>query len=94
MKTAKFTRARMSTTLALTGTIILALSLWSSPVNAVDVLTDLNDNNRSGANTSETILNPSNVNVNQFGKLWTYSVKGAAYASPLYVSDERKCPHS
>jgi len=87
MKTAKFIRARMSTTLALTGTIILALSLSSSPVNAVDVLTDMNDNNRSGANTSETILNPSNVNVNQFGKLWTYSVKGAAYASPLYVSD-------
>jgi hypothetical protein len=94
MNTAKFTRARISASAALAGTVLLAVSLSSIPVSAVDVLTDMNDNNRSGANTSETILNPSNVNVNQFGKLWTYSVKGAAYASPLYVSDERKCPHS
>ena len=53
---------------------------------AVDVLTDRNDNNRSGANTSETILTPVNVNQSQFGKLWSYSVNGATYASPLYVS--------
>ena len=86
MKTASFTRVRMSTSGALAGIILSVLSLSSPPVNAVDVLTDMNDNNRSGANTNETILNPSNVNVNQFGKLWTYSVDGAAYATPLYAS--------
>lgn len=53
---------------------------------ALDVLTHMNDNNRTGANTSETILTPANVNASQFGKLWSYSVNGATYAEPLYVS--------
>jgi hypothetical protein len=66
------------------GTSLIALSLTSA--RAVDVLTDRNDNNRSGANTSETILTPSNVNQTQFGQLWSYAVNGATYAEPLYVS--------
>ncbi|MGO8765838.1 MAG: PQQ-binding-like beta-propeller repeat protein, partial [Limisphaerales bacterium] len=66
---------------------LLAVMLSASlPANAVDVLTDMNDNNRTGANTSETILNTTNVNVNEFGKLWSYSADGAVYAQPLYVS--------
>jgi hypothetical protein len=67
-------------------TIFLTSLLALSQAHAVDVLTHMNDNNRSGANLSETILTPANVNQSQFGKLWSYSVNGATYAEPLYVS--------
>jgi hypothetical protein len=49
------------------------------------LLTQHNDTIRSGANLSETILNGNNVNVNQFGKLFSRSVDGQIYAQPLYV---------
>jgi outer membrane protein assembly factor BamB len=51
----------------------------------VAVTTYHNDNYRSGANTNETILTPSNVNEVQFGKLHTLSVTGYVYGQPLYV---------
>jgi hypothetical protein len=50
------------------------------------VLTHHNDNQRSGANLRESLLAPANVNVNQFGKLFTRSVDGFLYAQPLVVS--------
>jgi hypothetical protein len=53
----------------------------------VNILTNRYDSARTAANTSETILNTSNVNVNQFGKLYTIPVDGAVYAQPLYVSN-------
>jgi len=69
------------------GVVALCIgSLLPQASLALDVLTHMNDNNRSGANTSETILTPTNVNASQFGKLWSYSVNGATYAEPLYVS--------
>ena len=49
------------------------------------VLTQHNDNARSGQNTSETILNTSDVNLNQFGKLFAMPSDGQVYAQPLYV---------
>ncbi len=51
----------------------------------VSVLTQHNDNARTGANLGETILNTSNVNVDEFGKLFSHVVQGQIYAQPLYV---------
>lgn len=51
------------------------------------VYTQRYDNARSGANTNETLLTPSNVNVDQFGKLFSLPVDGQVYAQPLYVKN-------
>src|SRR5206468_12388145 len=44
-----------------------------------------NDLLRDGANLSETILAPSNVNIGSFGKLLSLPVDGQIYAQPLYA---------
>jgi hypothetical protein len=51
----------------------------------VSVTTYHNDNTRSGLNSQETILTPSNVNVTSFGQLFSYPVDGQIYAQPLYM---------
>jgi len=51
-----------------------------------DVLTYHNNNARTGLNSSETTLTPSNVNSASFGKLFTLSVDGLVDAEPLYLS--------
>ena len=45
-----------------------------------------NDNLRTGQNNNETVLTTANVNQTQFGKLFSYSLDGIAFASPLYVA--------
>lgn len=67
---------------------VLALTLlWRpAPLTAqVPVLTQHNDNSRTGANLGETLLTPANVQPAQFGKLFTLPVDGEVYAQPLYV---------
>src|SRR5438046_1471532 len=52
----------------------------------LDILMNRYDAGQTGANISETTLTAANVNVNQFGKLYSYPVDGAVYAQPLYVT--------
>src|SRR5580692_4122819 len=66
--------------------VLCTLLLAQLSARAVDVLEDMNNPSRTGENPNETILNVNNVNVGQFGKLWSYSVDGATYATPLYAS--------
>src|SRR5215831_6848314 len=54
---------------------------------ALNVLTRNYNSQRTGANLSETILNTSNVNSRDFGKLYMLPVDDQIFAGILYVSD-------
>ena len=72
------------------GALCLLLSpLAPQPLKAdpVNVLTYHGDNARTGANTSETLLTPQNVNATNFGRLFSHAVDGQVYAQPLYLAD-------
>jgi hypothetical protein len=56
-----------------------------SVAGQVSVITERNDNARSGQNVSETFLTPNNVTPNYFGKLFTQKVDGLVVAQPLYL---------
>ena len=66
---------------------LLLLALYAIPCAAQNVLTYHNENARTGQNLNETVLNPGNVNVNTFGKLFILPADGKVDAEPLYVSN-------
>ena len=69
--------------------LLLCCGLFMHPHRAhaqVNILSSRYDNARTGANLQETELKTLNVNVNQFGRLYSYAVDGGVYAQPLYVS--------
>jgi hypothetical protein len=57
-----------------------------APAN-VDVLSYHYDGLLSGNNAQEELLSPSNVNAANFGRLFSQSVDGQIYATPLYKAD-------
>jgi hypothetical protein len=68
--------------------VLFVSSLFVTPaLGQVSVLTAQNDQARSGANLNESLLNTSNVNVSQFGRLFSRSLDGYLYAQPLYVAN-------
>ena len=67
--------------------IFLGILIGAASVGAqTSILTQHYDNGRTGQNTQETILTPTNVSTPMsFGKLFTLPVTGYVYAQPLYV---------
>src|SRR5262245_61104220 len=99
MKRAPFLRSVLVHLLAATPVAVLgacSADTGGTPIENIDsvepalgsfnVLTRNYDNQRTGANLSETILNQSNVNASQFGKLFEVQLDDQAYAQPLYAS--------
>ncbi|HEV2474786.1 MAG TPA: hypothetical protein VGS41_19065, partial [Chthonomonadales bacterium] len=67
---------------ALTGLLLL---LSFSAHGQAAVLTQNNDNQRSGANLGETTLTPANVKTTSFGKLFVRNLDDNVNGQPLYV---------
>jgi hypothetical protein len=69
-------------------TLLFCWPGFSSTASAATaVLTQHNDNNRSGANLTEMLLNTNNVNTNTFGLLYTLAVDDQIYAQPLVMTN-------
>src|SRR6266478_4797166 len=67
---------------------VLLLTLFLARVHLLaqtSVITWHYENERTSANTSETVLTPSNVNSASFGKLTTLPVDGFVVGHPLYL---------
>ncbi len=65
----------------------------AAPLCAQDVLTQHNDNARTGCNPRETALTVAGVSA-RFGKLWHLPADGQITAQPLYISrlNTKRCP--
>jgi hypothetical protein len=65
--------------------LVVCIALLSSSFAQLPFVTSRGDNARSGANTNETLLAPSNVNKNSFGRLFSSPVDYVVMAQPLYM---------
>jgi hypothetical protein len=66
---------------------VIALAIVAGRMFAqVNVLTQHNDNSRTGANLRETVLTPANVNKASFGMLFKRVVDDQLYTQPLLVT--------
>ncbi len=81
------TRRFLSRQIAFLG--LACVGAASAQAGPLAVLTQHNDNARTGDNLSETLLNTKSVRPKTFGKLGTLSVDGYLYAQPLYVQNVR-----
>jgi hypothetical protein len=75
--------------------LILGLTSFASAQGAFP--TSHGDNARTGANTNEVLLTPSNINKNNFGRLFSYPLDYQSLAQPLYVPNVNipgKGPHN
>jgi hypothetical protein len=81
--------ARWQASLRLTpiqcGIYLIALLAGASCARAQDVTTWHYNNARTGVQSAETVLTPSNVNYANFGKVFSLPVIGDVYAKPLYL---------
>jgi hypothetical protein len=78
--------------------VSLLMACASMDTHAADVLTQHNDNARTGVHSAETALTTANVKPNTFGRLWTLYADGQIGAQPLYLSqlaiDTRSNPNT
>jgi hypothetical protein len=65
----------------------VALSAVTLASAQVSVPTSHENNARTGANTSEVLLTPSNIDKNNFGRLFSYALDYQSLAQPLYVQN-------
>jgi hypothetical protein len=69
------------------GFSLILTAFQQTVFSQTNVLTQHNDNLRSGWNNSETVLNTTNVNTNSFGLLFSRALDDQMYAQPLIVSN-------
>jgi hypothetical protein len=65
--------------------ILAACAALGVSPGAAQILTAQYDNARTGATLRETTLTPANVNVDHFGKIFSFPVDGDVYAQPLFL---------
>ncbi len=67
--------------------VLLACCACIVPLSAAEVLTQHNDNARTGANRAETALTPASVRTATFGKLFTLTLDANVNGQVLYVHE-------
>jgi hypothetical protein len=65
--------------------LVVSIAFLSSSFAQLPVLTSRADISRTGANTNETLLTPTNVSKNSFGRLFSVPVDYVVMAQPLYM---------